>query len=125
MRRCEKCGGQGPCLWAERGPDCQRYLCRRCHPNPEDGFFTRTVDAVRARVRPAEVGDPPATRAVRVLCEKVTPSEIEWREEDSALVVRWSCGCLENAGPIGDWSLIPAVVKTLARGHERCAEVSK
>ena len=64
MRRCEKCGGPGPCLWAERGPDCQRYLCRRCHPNPEDGFFTRTIDAVRAQVRPAEPDDPPATRAV-------------------------------------------------------------
>ena len=40
-RACEACGGSGPCLWADSGGNAQRYLCRGCHPNPDDVFFTK------------------------------------------------------------------------------------
>jgi len=43
LRACEKCGGPGPCLWADSGHDRYRYLCRACHPEPDAGFFTRTT----------------------------------------------------------------------------------
>jgi hypothetical protein len=36
MRRCEKCGGPGPCLWDDKD---QRSLCVRCHSEPSDPFF--------------------------------------------------------------------------------------
>lgn len=41
MRRCETCGGPGPCLWADDGPNSGRYCCARCHPLPGDEFFQR------------------------------------------------------------------------------------
>jgi len=38
MRKCEKCGGEGPCLWTNNGG---RYVCHGCHPQPDDSFFTK------------------------------------------------------------------------------------
>ena len=37
--KCEKCDGPGPCLWGEAGMGRGRYLCVKCHPNPDDVFF--------------------------------------------------------------------------------------
>lgn len=41
MRKCEACGGDGPCLWADGGRNNGRYCCMRCHPQPGDEFFQR------------------------------------------------------------------------------------
>ena len=43
MRRCEVCGGPGPCLWAASGPNVRRYTCRSCHPEPADPFFAENA----------------------------------------------------------------------------------
>jgi plasmid maintenance system antidote protein VapI len=42
MRKCEKCNGPGPALWAASGPDQGRYCCVKCHPTPHDEFFKRS-----------------------------------------------------------------------------------
>lgn len=41
QRRCEACGGPGPCLWADEGAHAQQYCCVKCHPCPFDPFFAR------------------------------------------------------------------------------------
>jgi hypothetical protein len=37
LRKCERCVGPGPCLW---DPADGRYLCRLCHSNRDDVFFS-------------------------------------------------------------------------------------
>lgn len=39
MRKCEQCHGPGPARWSDRE---QRYLCVKCHEDPNDEFFTPT-----------------------------------------------------------------------------------
>lgn len=46
MRRCEACRGPGPCMYAQTGRNAQRYVCRACHPEPDDQFFVRPPDKV-------------------------------------------------------------------------------
>lgn len=36
MRKCENCGGPGPCLHDDSE---QQYLCKKCHSTPSDPFF--------------------------------------------------------------------------------------
>lgn len=50
QRRCEVCGGPGPCLWADRGPNVQRYCCGECHPEPDGAFFRQAVELPRRYV---------------------------------------------------------------------------
>ena len=35
FRKCEKCGGPGPCLWDSKCGG--RYVCRSCHSEPDSG----------------------------------------------------------------------------------------
>lgn len=37
MRKCEQCGGPGPCLYDHD----QKYKCQACHSDPDDSFFKR------------------------------------------------------------------------------------
>jgi hypothetical protein len=39
LRKCEVCGGPGPCLWEDRGENSGCYCCRTCHASPNDYFF--------------------------------------------------------------------------------------
>jgi len=104
LRSCENCGGSGPCLIrsptntcsaishgrrsrnAESGSFFGYYLCRSCHPEPDDSFFTKggakqsgqekeegapptpMLDAIRPQIRAAKPGDTPATRWCCMTC---------------------------------------------------------
>jgi len=71
MRRCEPCGGPGPCLWDRPSG---RYACQDCHSEPDDEFFTthRTElllqemeDEAALAKRKGEIKDPLAAERER------------------------------------------------------------
>ncbi len=51
------------------------------------------------------------------------PVGIKWDKETGSVVIRWSCGCLTNAGHVADYRLIPSVVDVLKNSHEHGASV--
>lgn len=67
LRACEVCHGPGPALWADDGPNTQRYCCVKCHPTPEDSFFHRAGENLRAVIEAPVSLEYPNPRGLGVI----------------------------------------------------------